>query len=241
MCTVTYIPDKKRGGFVLTSNRDEVSYRPTIAPQLYSVNNSELYFPKDSLAGGSWISVNKNGRTVCLLNGAFIPHKRKEKYAQSRGNILIEVASSEKEPEQYFIEKDLSEIEPFTIVTVEKKEKEITHLSEFIWDGNTKNFKMLDSSNSYIWSSVTLYSEEHRKMRKEWFNNFIGKLNGSILPENILEFHSAKHIDDKSINVIMERKGGLKTVSITQIIATNGTSKMKYLDLHNRSKTEINL
>jgi len=226
---------------VLTSNRDEVSYRPTFAPKLYQVENSELYFPKDSVAGGSWISVNKNGRTVCLLNGAFVKHKRKEKYGQSRGNILIELASSEKEPEQYFNEKDLSEIEPFTIVTVEKEKNEITHLSEFIWDGKQKHFKFLDTSKSYIWSSVTLYSDEHRKMRREWFKRFTERVNGSISPENILEFHSAKHIDDNSINVIMERKGGLKTVSITQIIATNGTSKMKYLDLHGRSKTEINL
>jgi hypothetical protein len=198
-----------------------------------------LYFPKDSLAGGSWISANKNGRTVCLLNGAFVPHKRKSKYAQSRGNILIELASFNNNPEQYFEKKDLSEIEPFTIITVEKSKNEISHLSEFIWDGNKKYFKILDQSKPYIWSSVTLYSEKHREMRKEWFNGFIKKINGSVSSGNILEFHSAKHIEDDSINVIMQREGDLKTVSITQIIAGNTVTKMKYFDLHNNNKTEV--
>jgi uncharacterized protein with NRDE domain len=241
MCTVTYIPDKKKSGFVLTSNRDEVAYRPTFAPKRYRVNSNDLYFPKDSVAGGSWISANKNGRTVCLLNGAFLPHKRKSKYAQSRGNITIELASFQGNPEQYFYEKDLSEIEPFTIVTVEKSKNEISHLSEFIWDGNKKHFKILDQSKSYIWSSVTLYSEEHRKMRKEWFQGFMKKINGSVSSENILDFHSAKHIEDDSINVIMQREGDLKTVSITQIIACDTATKMKYFDLHNHTKTEVEI
>ena len=200
-----------------------------------------MYFPKDSLAGGSWISVNKNGRTVCLLNGAFVPHKRKAKYAQSRGNILIEVASYENSPENYFKEKILSEIEPFTIISVEKKNREIKHFSEFIWDGNQKYFRQLDSQKSHIWSSVTLYSEEHRELRKNWFKGFLKQINGSISPESILNFHSTSHIDDDSINVVMKREGGLKTVSITQIVSTDLENKMKYLDLHNNSETVIDL
>ena len=32
----------------------------------------------------------------------------------------------------YFTEKDLSEVEPFTIISIEKMESEISHFSEFI-------------------------------------------------------------------------------------------------------------
>ena len=102
MCTVSYIPGKNKGNFILTSNRDETAYRQTFAPKVYEVNNKELCFPKDALAGGSWISMNNYGRVVCLLNGAFVSHQKKLLYKQSRGIILIELAAYKKYPEQYF-------------------------------------------------------------------------------------------------------------------------------------------
>ena len=241
MCTVTYIPDKNNGGFVLTSNRDEVAYRSTLAPQIYKVQNKELCFPKDTLAGGSWVAMNNNGRVVCILNGAFVAHHKKQNYAQSRGNVLLELAASDKSPQRYFREKGLVDIEPFTIVSVEKTKGEISHFSEFIWDGQNKNFRHLDPGSSQIWSSVTLYSTEHRQLRKTWFSEFLKQTNGSISPENVFEFHSGTHIDDNSINVVMEREGELKTVSITQIVSAKGALKMKYFDLHNKAKTEVDL
>ena len=39
----------------------------------------------------------------------------------------------------------------------------------------------------------------------------------------------------------MEREGELKTVSITQIVSAEGALKMKYFDLHNKAKTEVDL
>ncbi|MDB4583099.1 NRDE family protein [Draconibacterium sp.] len=241
MCTVSYIPGKNNCDFVLTSNRDEKAYRPTLVPQIYDTGNKKLCFPKDAQAGGSWISVNNKGRLCCLLNGAFVKHVKKPHYAQSRGIVLIELASSDKNPEKYFEEKNLTEIEPFTIITVEKWIGEIIHFSEFIWDGKNKHFRQLDPGKPQIWSSVTLYTPEHSQLRKQWFNKFLEERNGSISPENVFEFHSGKHIEDNSINVNMEREGGLKTVSITQVGTINSSLKMKYFDLHNKVKTEIEL
>ncbi len=226
---------------MLTSNRDEKAYRPTLAPQIYDAGDKKLCFPKDAQAGGSWIAMNDKGRTCCLLNGAFVAHHKKAHYAQSRGNVLIEIASSEKNPEQYFVEKNLTEIEPFTIVTVEKNKDRISHFSEFIWDGNNKHFRQLDPAKPQIWSSVTLYTPENRQLREQWFNSFLKERNGSISPEKVFEFHSGKHIDDNSINVIMEREGDLKTVSITQVITMGSSFKMKYFDLYKNVETEIEL
>jgi hypothetical protein len=239
MCTVSYIPKKSAGGFVLTSNRDEKAFRPTLAPLIYESGGAKLGYPKDKKAGGSWIAANNNGRLCCLLNGAFIAHEKKAVYAQSRGNILIEAATSPKNPEQYFAEKDLSEVEPFTIVSVEQKENQISHLSEFVWDGSQKHFRLLNPGEPYIWSSATLYNEEHRNMRRKWFNRFITEKNGSISPESILGFHAGKHTNDKAINTIMEREGGLKTVSITQVIPENGKFRMDYFDLHNQQNSSL--
>ncbi|GET24402.1 NRDE family protein [Prolixibacter sp. NT017] len=241
MCTVSYIPNANGSSFVLTSNRDEKAFRPTIAPQIYELGETKTGFPKDEKAGGSWIAANNNGRLCCLLNGAFVAHEKKPHYTQSRGNILVELASSSLSPVDFYENKNLMNVEPFTIVTVETSNNKITHFSEFIWDGNKKHFKELNPGEPQIWSSVTLYSEEHRNLRKQWFGRFLKNVNGNISPESILGFHSGKHTSDNSINTVMEREGGLKTVSITQVIPENGKFRMSYFDLHNHVNTAISI
>ena len=56
MCTVTFYPNNNE--YILTSNRDEVKHRPTLAPKKYNINNQEITFPKDEVAGGTWIATN---------------------------------------------------------------------------------------------------------------------------------------------------------------------------------------
>lgn len=75
MCTVTYIPTKN--GFCFTSNRDEKASRETIQPTIYINNGMELIYPKDKVAGGTWVAADGKNRIACLLNGAFEGHKKK--------------------------------------------------------------------------------------------------------------------------------------------------------------------
>ncbi len=70
MCTVTYLP-LGNNNFILTSNRDETPLRKTIPPKEYDENGVELTYPKDELAGGTWIGLSDKNRLVCLLNGGF--------------------------------------------------------------------------------------------------------------------------------------------------------------------------
>lgn len=56
MCTVTYIP-QENNNFILTSNRDEAYGRKTLAPSFYTIDGVKMLFPKDAVAGGSWIGV----------------------------------------------------------------------------------------------------------------------------------------------------------------------------------------
>src|SRR6056297_2397037 len=193
MCTVSYIPNKDIGGFVLTSNRDEKVFRPTDPPEIYNTGEISVGFPKDQQGGGSWIAASNHGRLSCLLNGAFIPHQKRSQYEQSRGKILIEVVSASKSPYQYFVEKDLMKTEPFTIITLERSNCGISHFSEFIWDGTQKHFKLLNPEKPQIWSSVTLYSKNNRDLRQQWFSRFLEQQNGDLSPESILSFHAGKH------------------------------------------------
>merc|ERR1711916_286128 len=75
MCTVTYLP-LENNNFIFTSNRDETPLRKTMPPKKYLENGVELTYPKDELAGVTWIGTSEKQRLVCILNGGFENHKR---------------------------------------------------------------------------------------------------------------------------------------------------------------------
>ncbi|MBW6535830.1 MAG: NRDE family protein [Mariniphaga sp.] len=241
MCTVTYIPETNGRGAILTSNRDEKAYRPTRPPQEYPAGEVNLYFPKDEKAGGSWIAVTDNGRLCCLLNGAFTPHSKQEFHTRSRGTVLTGFASTTLPVEEYFEQENLQAVEPFTVVVLEQEEGKTTGLYEFVWDGNKKHVKLPNLEKPAIWSSVTLYSPENRNLRQEWFNDFLSQNEGAITLEKVLTFHSGKHTSDNSVNLVMERGGGLKTVSITQVTVQHKGFMMRYFDLNRSTGNETKL
>ena len=94
MCTVTLIPTEENN-FVLTSNRDEAPNRNTLLPDFYQIDNTKLLFPKDEVAGGSWLGVSEKQRVLCVLNGGFKMHERKASYRLSRGVVLKDLLIAE--------------------------------------------------------------------------------------------------------------------------------------------------
>ena len=80
MCTVTFLP-LSATDFILTSSRD-VGFRRERAdfPSTVLKNNVALHFPRDGKAGGTWIGTSRGNRLICLLNGGYKNHRRKEKY-----------------------------------------------------------------------------------------------------------------------------------------------------------------
>jgi hypothetical protein len=70
MCTVTWLFDE-RGGYTLFCNRDEKFARATAEPPRIAYRNGVRYIaPCDAEYGGTWISVNEAGVSLCLLNAA---------------------------------------------------------------------------------------------------------------------------------------------------------------------------
>lgn len=236
MCTVTYIPETAGRGFILTSNRDEKSFRPTVPPEIYSMESTKVCFPKDTKAGGSWIAINDKGRLCCLLNGAHVAHLKKHYHTRSRGTVLTGIVTTPLHVTEYFNSEDLSAVEPFTIIVLEQEKGQVNEMFEFVWDGNKKHVREPDPLKPDLWSSVTLYSAENRKHRKEWFSNFLESHNGSLTPGKVFEFHAGTHTTDNTVNLVMERSGGLKTVSITQVTTHNDKFLMTYRDLIKNSE-----
>ena len=211
MCTVTFIP-LGRDEFVLTSNRDVSSRRaPGSEPAIHVENGVRLLYPKDGKAGGTWIGSSRDNRLICLLNGGFVNHRRKQEYRKSRGLIVTELLAAE-DLDERLGSIDLDSIEPFTLVLVQWEDE--MRLSEFVWDGNSKHLREL-SIEPRIWSSSTLFDEDMRNTRKIWFESW--KSEDELSPAGILDFHKTAGEGNDQVGVVL-RRDQVGTVSITQFV-----------------------
>ena len=221
MCTVTFLPLSDHS-FVLTSSRD-VGYKREKAsfPASYIEKGVPLCYPRDGKAGGTWIGTSRNNRLICLLNGGFRNHSRKDDYPKSRGLIVKELLIAENfEAACNTIELDL--IEPFTLVVV-SWEKGLG-LFEFVWDGDHRHFRQMDLKPA-IWSSSTLYNDRMKEMRERWFGHWLNE--GEISSESILGFHKNAGTGDPETDVFMKRER-VGTVSITQVVKNENQVDMLY-------------
>jgi uncharacterized protein with NRDE domain len=222
MCTVSFVFAK--GKAILTHNRDEKVARPSaIEPLKYSINQQNIYFPKDQKAGGTWYAVAENGTVLVLLNGADEKHKLKPSYRKSRGLIVLELISSNS-PIEEWSSIDLSNIEPFTVVLFQNEK-----LYQLRWNEVEKSTLNLDVNQSHIWSSSTLYSKEIRENRVELFQNFM--VSNEISAEKIFQFHRYAKNDDSENGLIINRNNEMKTLSITQTVIEKNKVVLLYHDL----------
>ncbi|CAM4160677.1 NRDE family protein [Gillisia limnaea] len=225
MCTISLVFNSEENtGFILTSNRDEAPGRETISPDFYTVNNTRLLFPKDAVAGGTWIGVSANKRVVCLMNGGFEKHIRASNYRVSRGVVVKDILAAE-DPLLEINSYNFQGIEPFTLILADWKQELLFY--ELVWDGNKAHLKKLRLKN-YIWSSSPLYSSEMKGLREAWFEELQQKKN--LTSGNVWDFHHSAGIGNKEIDLVMDR-GFIKTKSITQIIKTSEKTRMIYEDL----------
>jgi len=210
MCTVTYLP-LENNQFILTSNRDESPMRRTIPPTKYDTQGVALVYPKDELAGGTWIGLSEKNRLVCLLNGGFEIHKRKGPYAMSRGLVVKKILSAENSVvciENFIFDN----IEPFTLILVDWEISLATY--ELVWDGVTKHFKKL-AQEPEIWSSSTLYTAEMKASRRAWFADWLSE-NKTFQQQEIINFQTSTDKGTPETSLKMKRNF-VETVSITSV------------------------
>jgi uncharacterized protein with NRDE domain len=231
MCTVTYIP-LNSNLCCITSNRDETPKRQP--EELFFDANKNLLYPKEPSHGGSWICVSGDNRAICLLNGAFEKHQHKPPYRKSRGLVVLDFFESDS---QYFFNNyNLIGIEPFTLIIVDDSK-----LYEFRWDASKKHILELDATLPYIWSSSTLYNDEMKKLRQEWFDEWLSR-QAEIQAEDILKFHQSAGNGDPEISLMMNRNNfQVCTVSVTQIQKNQDIFNLKYFDVINNTDLEKRL
>ncbi|AUC16235.1 hypothetical protein BTO06_14155 [Tenacibaculum sp. SZ-18] len=223
MCTVTYLP-LGGGDFIFTSNRDESPSRNTIGPKEYIENDVKLVYPKDELAGGTWIGLSENQRLVCLLNGGYEIHEREFSYRISRGIIVKQILVSD-DAVNFINELELDGVEPFTLVMIDWMRS--LEAYELVWTGKQKDFRKLDNKPS-IWSSSTLYTQEMNNLRKDWFRDWLEQ-NEEMNQSSILNFHlDASHGDEISLKM---KRPYVETVSITSVKKKDKVLEMQYFDV----------
>ena len=165
-------------------------------------NDHGMLYPKDAVAGGTWISVDESGRVGCLLNGAFEKHESQKNYTRSRGSLILEAFEFDN-VEDFFKNVSLSGVEPFTLIVIEN-----TLLWEFRWDAKVKFIQEFPVDHKKVWSSSTLYDSSAKAQRRSWFQSWRGAP---------LDFHFANHCSNPGIDLKMKLDSGVETVSITQV------------------------
>lgn len=94
MCTVSWFTSSD--GFELFSNRDERRTRGReIAPREYELDGVRYLAPRDSEAGGTWITVNEFGVALCVLNHYQAKDRVAPDAAKSRGLLVRALADCE--------------------------------------------------------------------------------------------------------------------------------------------------
>lgn len=231
MCTLTYIPlPQKNPSFILTDNRDEAVNRPADFPAVYEELESQLFYPKDLQAGGTWFGISQRKRAMALLNGAFQRHERKDGYRKSRGTVVKELLAAEN-LEKTIQNYNFEGIEAFYGVIFSWEEE--TEILEVIWDGNKLTLLKKDTSRAQIWSSAMTFSPEEHQRKKKVFEKFMEDNNSSeALPELIWDFHQSEEG-----GMILDF-GILKTTSISSFIHTEDGDFFRYKDLIAKEEQE---
>ncbi|HHH49982.1 MAG TPA: hypothetical protein ENK52_03275 [Saprospiraceae bacterium] len=223
MCTVSYVPTAKNE-FILSSNRDEAASR---SPQNISHilnDETQLLFPRDTAAGGTWIVATNRNQVVCLLNGAFEKHQHLPPYRRSRGLMVLDFFAF-KTARQFFHHYELEGMEPFTFIVYDDGE-----LFEFRWDGKEKYLKELNIQKAHVWSSATLYPKAIREKRAQWFWDWYEQ-SSSVDLKSILHLHKNGGNGDPRNDYVMNRDGKVQTLSITLVIKKEHQIEMQYHDL----------
>ncbi|WP_028469142.1 NRDE family protein [Neptunomonas japonica] len=214
MCTVSWLINQN--GYQLFFNRDEQRSRSkALPPQHGNINGVAVIMPKDPDGGGSWISVNERGFSLCLLN--FYQGDMPSGSLYSRGQLLKSLSCCD--DINAFNEQltllDLECYAPFTILAFEL----YSGVKGYQWDGR----KLVQLNvNSPLTSSSVMFD----KVSAARINSYCASMNTS--QQHIL-YHSGHHPDKGYQSVCMHRSDA-KTVSFSHICVSSEQASFTYVD-----------
>ena len=211
MCTLAIVRFPEH--IIFTSNRDDKPERASFEFTEMQIKGKTIYYPEDGLKKGSWFAFDSRGNAAILLNGALTKHTKQSHHTQSRGSIVLDILSSEKNMAASFEQLPLEHTEPFTLVLLENK-----ILYQAQWDGKSKDFRPLSEEDQwFIWSSATLYDEHARAKRAQRFDNFMRTCLAE--PETLFNVLST-YDEDKENGFRIKRDNLIQTLSTSQLVVS---------------------
>lgn len=172
MCTMTWWRQEKLYGVYF--NRDEMKTRPRAEPP--SLRENRFLAPLDPTGGGTWISVNRSGLIVALLNRW---HDQK-KAPRSRGKLVWDLSKFEDSTalEIGLSSEDLRNYPSFTLIALDA-----SRVRQWDWNGKT----LSESPASCPVSSSSFDTENILSQRAAAFQNTVVNPN---CPNQLQTYHS---------------------------------------------------
>jgi hypothetical protein len=177
--------------------------------------------PVDSDAGGTWISANEFGLSLCLLNGS--PAIEASGLRRSRGLLVRELACapSAEECGLWLRQLDLRCFAPFSLLMLEPKQSAV--LAQ--WDG--AELTIDPSADRHM--PLTSSSYDAEGVRRSRLNEFARRvrLDRSLDPALLYWFHSSHGEAPDAYSTCMHRADA-ETVSFSWVIVTRNTVRFLY-------------
>lgn len=238
MCTLSWTRDQD--SYQVFFNRDEQRTRSLAEPpQCIDHSGIPVLLPLDPDGGGSWISVNGHGLSLCLLNfyQGTVPHNA----LISRGQLLRSLAHAENinNLNSQLSTTDLTHYAPFTLVafsiTPDLPQPLLsTHPQEqiFQWDGIDLH---LSQPENMITSSSVKFDEVSKQRQQLYIQEVSGPSRAELNnTDKHISFH-ASHGEEKNHRSVCMHREDARTVSFSHILVTNNHVKFSY---HNGSPCE---
>jgi len=220
MCTVSWIhtPD----GYELFCNRDErLARKAALPPQILDVRETKAIAPRDGDFGGSWISVNEFGLSLCLLNLYEAPLRAGE--FTSRGLLLMDFADSAS-PE-YLIarlpEVSLHEFRPFTLLALAVGKPTLI----VRWNGSGCGFDR-DGESQMPLTSSSFDTARVVESRKHHFRHLSAK--ATEIDSGLLSRFHRSHEPSRGAYSTCMHRADAETVSFTQIAVDSNLIQFRY-------------
>ncbi|MFT7462704.1 MAG: hypothetical protein ACI9EF_001046 [Pseudohongiellaceae bacterium] len=234
MCTVTYLP-LPNGGYLLGTNRDESHQRgPAHSPTVRVLGGRQVLAPTDSDAGGTWVGLDDQGATLCVLNGDRRPRGKLPAELRSRGLLVLDLLGDAgvdpvtTQLMSWAMTKELP-YRPFKLLSIEQGETRRARLHE--WDGREFTMKQLTSPTVVI--SSTFDTDAVSARRQKSFERFVAGLpegDGADWPSLLASWHCGHRpgCDEGDAFSICMHRSDAHTVSHAQVQVWPGHLAMAY-------------
>jgi hypothetical protein len=230
MCTVAFVPSPD-GGYLLGHNRDENRGRAIgLPPRRFDRSGRAVLAPRDPDGGGTWISVNDSGLTLCVLNALESDPSRLPAQPRSRGLILWDLtvlAAAEEVDERLRSRRaELREVRSFHLLAVEQGRGRACRAVRLRWNGIDLIRDEHEGPSLFVSSSLAPVGVEPERSAS-WRK----LLDRASRPDaETLADWLASHDPGKGpLSVCMHRPEG-GTVSRTLVLVSGAGIEMRYLN-----------